>query len=284
MLVTENKRVENGQGEATARLSLPALERSLFLRPIAHRGLHDPARGLVENTGPAFSAAIDRGYGIECDLQSAQDGTPMVFHDETLDRLVRGSGPLASYAPAALARLRYKEQDVGILSFAEFLQLVAGRVPVLVEVKSTRNGHRDEFLRRVAQFARQYDGPLALMSFDRTVVAALGELAPLLPRGLVVGGARPAYPLERWFGARERALVLSHLLPWAPARVAFLAIDVDLLPSGASSFARTLGLPVFTWTVRSEAQWQAVRRWADAPIFEGYVPQLRGYGGGASRG
>ena len=51
--------------------------------------------GRLENTAPAFRAAIDKGYGIECDLQPADDGTPMVFHDEKLDRLVAATGPLA---------------------------------------------------------------------------------------------------------------------------------------------------------------------------------------------
>lgn len=75
------------------------LERSLFLRPIAHRGLHDAAAGVIENTAPAFSAAIGKGYGIECDLRPASDGTPFVFHDFTLDRLIEASGPLEARTP-----------------------------------------------------------------------------------------------------------------------------------------------------------------------------------------
>ena len=67
--------------------------------------------GRIENTAPAFLAAIDKGYGIECDLQPADDGTPMVFHDEKLERLVAATGPLAKYSPAMLAKFRYKGQD-----------------------------------------------------------------------------------------------------------------------------------------------------------------------------
>ena len=74
----------------------PGLDRDTFVRPIAHRGLHDPTAGRIENTAPAFRAAIDKGYGIECDLQPADDGTPMVFHDEKLDRLVAATGPIAA--------------------------------------------------------------------------------------------------------------------------------------------------------------------------------------------
>ena len=67
-------------------------DRSAFLKPIAHRGLHDAAKGIIENTVPAFEAAIARGYGIECDVRPAACATPMVFHDLTLERLIEGEG------------------------------------------------------------------------------------------------------------------------------------------------------------------------------------------------
>ena len=128
------------KGSATAaRRPRPApsgLDRAAFLRPIAHRGLHDRRKRRIENTAPAFLAAIDKGYGIECDLQAARDGTPMVFHDDKLDRLMGAPGRISHHTPASLARLRYKGQDTHILTFAEFLALVGGRVPLLVEVKT----------------------------------------------------------------------------------------------------------------------------------------------------
>src|SRR5690348_14108028 len=65
-----------------------------FLRPIAHRGLHNAAKGIVENTTAAFTAAIDKGYGIECDLRPASDGTPFVFHDAEFKRLIDAPGRL----------------------------------------------------------------------------------------------------------------------------------------------------------------------------------------------
>src|SRR5215510_9550772 len=84
------------------------LDRGIFVRPIAHRGLHNKRGGIIENTAPAFLAAIDHDYGIECDLQPARDGTPMVFHDATLDRLIRGHGRIVAQTPEELSRLRYK--------------------------------------------------------------------------------------------------------------------------------------------------------------------------------
>jgi glycerophosphoryl diester phosphodiesterase len=248
----------------------PPLDRGVFVRPIAHRGWHDGARGLVENTAPAFSAAIAKGYGIECDLQAAEDGTPMVFHDSKLDRLVAATGPIAAYSPRKLAHLRYRGQDEKIPSFAQFLDLIAGRVPALVEVK--RNGRlHPRFLENVARLAAAYKGPIALMSFDRTTVAALGQL-PAIPRGSVIGGRQMLTGL--WAGrSRRRESGGRAPVGIGPEGVAFYAVNTQLVAVARSWMSRRAhDLPLFTWTVRTPRQRVRAARWADAPIFEGYEP------------
>jgi glycerophosphoryl diester phosphodiesterase len=248
----------------------PALDRAAFLRPIAHRGWHDKANGRLENTAPAFRAAIDKGYGIECDLQGAEDGTPMVFHDTKLDRLVDASGPISAYSPDSLAALRYKGRHERILSFGELLDLVRGRVPLLVEVK--RNGiPRPEFLESIARQASAYDGPIALMSFDRGIVAALGALAPAVPRGLVIGGRQLIASLLAARSRRRESPAASRLFASAPEGVAFYAVEVKLAAVARAWMSRRgQDLPLFTWTVRTPRQRVRAARWADAPIFEGY--------------
>jgi glycerophosphoryl diester phosphodiesterase len=226
----------------------------------------------VENSAPAFDAAVAKGYGIECDLQAAEDGTPMVFHDVTLDRLVAATGSIAAYSPLELARLRYRGQDERILSFAQFLDLVAGRVPSLVEVK--RNGKlHPEFLGKVAKLATAYKGPIALMSFDRATVAALGQIAPAIPRGAVIGGRQLLSGL--WVGRsrRRESPAAARLLASAPDGVAFYAVNTQLVAVARGWMSRRAhDLPLFTWTVRSPRQRVRAARWADAPIFEGYEP------------
>jgi len=250
-----------------------AFDRKAFLRPIAHRGLHDKAQGRIENTAPAFQAAIDKGYGIECDLQAARDGTPMVFHDDSLGRLVAASGPVAVYSPAELARLRYRHQDLAILRFTELLDLVAGRVPLLVEVKVAGRHAPRAFLDKIAREARAYQGPIALMSFDRQVVADLGRLAPTVARGLTVGSHR--LPAGWWTsaGAAARARVLDRVLGAAPPGISFLAVDVRMVRHvRAWLSAHAPDLALFSWTIRKPRERAAAARWADAPIFEGYEP------------
>jgi glycerophosphoryl diester phosphodiesterase len=248
------------------------LDRATFLRPIAHRGLHDRANGRIENSAAAFLAAIDKGYGIECDLQAAKDGTPMVFHDDKLDRLTGEPGRISFVTPAALARLRYKGKGGHILNFAEFLELVAGRVPMLVEVKTNSATPLDPFLDKIARRARAYKGPIALMSFDRDVVAALAKLAPTVPRGPVIGSRElPA----RWWatpGAAGSATV-ARVLNRAPAGSGFFAVDVRMLRAARAWMARHgIDLPLFSWTIRNRRERAAAARFADAPIFESYEP------------
>jgi glycerophosphoryl diester phosphodiesterase len=245
------------------------LDRSAFLRPIAHRGLHDAAYGIVENTAPAFEAALAGGFGIECDLRPAADGTPMVFHDLTLDRLTDAGGPIAALDPATLRHLRYRNTDAPILTFGDFLDLVAGRAPVLVEVKSEWEPADPAFLREIAALAARYRGPLALMSFDAAVMTALRALVPDVPRGIVAGGYEGAGWWRDRIGA-ERAFALRHLLESGPVDPSFYAYDVQALPTPVTRFVReVLRLPLFAWTVRSAEDRRRAAAWADAPIFEG---------------
>lgn len=255
------------------------LDRTAFIRSIAHRGLHDTNRGIVENTAPAFEAAIARGCGIECDLRPASGGWPIVFHDETLDRLVDGAGPVAALMPADLARLRYRAAPAtSLMSFADLLDLVRGRVPLLVELKSEWTPPDADFLGLVTSLASSYRGPLALMSFDPAVMVAMRELAPTVPRGIVSGDYMRADGDgdDHWWHdklSRARAERLTHLLESGPVAPSFYSYDVRALPTYVTHYAREmLGLPLFTWTVRTESDLAVTREHADAPTFEGFLP------------
>ena len=252
------------------------LDRSTFLRPIAHRGLHNAAAGIIENSGPAFAAAIAAGYGIECDLQPASDGTAMVFHDQSLARLVDAPGQTTDHGPAALARLSYKgDASARILRLAELLDLVAGRVPILVEVKSAWEAPDPRFIASIARDLAAYRGPYAIMSFDPSVVAVLKPLLPGAPRGIVSGLYQPSWSDGKLDA--DRSYRLSHLIESRAAEPDFFAYHVKALPTPVTRFLREgLGLPLFAWTVRSREDIATARQWADAPIFEGIDPASPG--------
>ena len=246
-----------------------------FLRPIAHRGLHDAATGRIENTGPAFSAAIARGYGIECDVRPAAGGLPIVFHDATLERLVDATGPVDRLTPGDLAGLRYRGQDIPLLTLAGLLALVCGRVPLLVEVKSEWDPPDRAFLEQIASAARAYAGPIALMSFDPDVVGTLADFAPTVPRGLVSGSYRAVTGDGWWHDqlSAERRADLRDMTSFNDVAASFIAYEVAALAWPAVSALRARAVPVFTWTVRTPSDRAAAARHADAMIFEGFEPQ-----------
>ncbi|HVL21439.1 MAG TPA: glycerophosphodiester phosphodiesterase family protein, partial [Amaricoccus sp.] len=161
-----------------------------FLRlPLAHRGLHDRARGVIENSRAAVRAAIAAGYGIEIDVQRAADGEAMVFHDDELPRLTGEPGLVHDYGSHDLGRMTLtgSADGEGVPTLAEILAIVAGRAPLLVEIKDQDGALGPDvgaLEARVATLIAGYDGPLALMSFNPHSIAAVAEVAPLRPRGL----------------------------------------------------------------------------------------------------
>jgi glycerophosphoryl diester phosphodiesterase len=239
----------------------------LTARPIAHRGLHEPAIGVIENTASAFQAAIDGNYGIECDLQVSADGEAMVHHDEMLGRLTEGDARLDWLPAAALKKVAYKATTDRMLTLGELCDLVAGRVTLVLELKSRFDGDR-RLPQRVGAALAGYRGPVAAMSFDPGMVAALRSPAPRLPRGLVA--MKREQPAERREALVTPARFAMQVLA---ARLHFLAYRVQDLPSTQLSLARNLlRMPLLTWTVRTRADRMRAEHYADQMIFEGFHP------------
>ncbi|MGU3540930.1 glycerophosphodiester phosphodiesterase family protein [Methylobacterium sp. A54F] len=242
----------------------------LTARPIAHRGLHDRAAGIPENSQAAAEAAVAGGYAIECDVQASADGEAMVFHDVALGRLTEASDPVASRNAAALAELRLAGTGERILTLPDFLARIAGRTPLIVEIKSLYTGDLG-LARRVAAVVADYAGPVALKSFDPAIVAALADLAPQVPRG-IVGESTQDDPVYARLSAQARRSV-ANLLHVGETRPDFVSWRVDDLPCAVTHLCRTLGrLPVMTWTVRTPEQRAAAEAHADQMVFEGFRP------------
>lgn len=242
----------------------------LTARPVAHRGLHDRARGIIENMPGAALAAIDGNFAIECDIQLTADGEAMVHHDDALGRLTEGSGTLLDLTAQALKAVRFKDTAERMMSLGDLCALVRGRVPIVIEVKSHFDGDR-RLIKRMAEVLSSYAGPVAGMSFDPDQVLALREMMPYLPRGIV---AERVYSEADWPEAtaaqRKGMLHLRHAFHTQPH---FVAYHVNDLPAAAPFVARHIfGLPLLTWTVRTAEQRARAARYADQMIFEGFRP------------
>jgi glycerophosphoryl diester phosphodiesterase len=240
----------------------------LTARPVTHRGLHDAARGVIENTPSSVGAAVAANYAIEVDLQITADGEAMVHHDDALGRLTEGSARLDAMSAAELRRVPFKATADRIISLGELCDLVAGRVTLVLELKSHFDGDRRLPL-RVTDVLNSYSGPVAVMSFDPGQIAVIRRAAPGLRRGLVAERHyRPHHEDRSFF--RSSADYGSAL--W-DARPQFLAYSVHDLPSPVPLISRyLLGLPLLIWTVRNADDQACVARWADQMIFEGFRP------------
>lgn len=247
----------------------PALRRLDWLvkRPIAHRGLHDAKRGVVENTASAFAAAIESGYAIECDLQLSGDGEAMVFHDDTVDRLMERNGTVGAMRARELRKLAFKAGKDRIQTLGELLDQIEGRVPLVIELKSHWDGN-ERLLSRALAVLEPYPGPYALMSFDPEVIAALRERSPDTVRGIVADRATdPFYDCL----PVSRRIELQRFTHSHATRPHFVSFDWRYFPFAPVNAFRQRGGPVISWTIRSTESAAAARRYSDQITFEGFA-------------
>lgn len=239
--------------------------------PLAHRGLHDRAAGIVENSICAVNAAIAAGYGIEIDIQLASDNAAMVFHDDTLDRLTAKSGPIRGWPSRDLTKLRLTGSDDTVPTLPEVLNLVAGQVPLLIELKDQSGGTGDapdDLERAVAAALEGYRGPVAVMSFNPVMVANLAKRAPLTPRGLTTEAFHEGdYPGT---GVDNLAL-LRDISAFQATGSCFISHDWRDLSAPRVAELKAQGVPILCWTVKSPEDETQARRIADNITFEGYA-------------
>ena len=239
----------------------------LTARPIAHRGLHDFARGVVENTASAFAAAIANRYAIECDLQLTRDGEAVVFHDEHLERLTEGHGMVKDLTAAEMKQLAIRNSTDRVQTLSEMLSQVEGQVPLVIELKSHWDGD-ERLAKRAVEVLREYTGLYCLMSFDPDVIATVRRIAPNTIRGIVAERADDSYyswlPLPKQMELRT----FSHV---ARTRPDFVSFYYEQLPWAPITALRAAGMPVITWTIRSPQQAVKARRCSDQITFEGFT-------------
>jgi len=251
---------------------MTALPACFLTRPIAHRGLHDASDGRPENSVVAFRAAIAAGYAIELDVQMSLDGVAMVFHDYHLSRLTGQNGPVAQRPASDLSRIQLSGSQNAITDLEQVLGLIAGQVPLLVEIKD-QDGNMGQNVgaleAAVAQALRSYRGPVAVMSFNPYSVCAFGEIRSDIPLGLVTDRFEPKdWPIL----SAERREHLAQILDLGTSGAGFISHNQAQLEDFPVSALKAQEVPVLCWTVRSRDEEHRARRIADNVTFEGYLP------------
>ncbi|ASY62791.1 Glycerophosphoryl diester phosphodiesterase [Sinorhizobium sojae CCBAU 05684] len=230
----------------------------LKAQPIAHRGYHDMNREVWENTLSAFARAVEAGFAIECDLQYTADSSPVVFHDDDLQRLCGLKGDVRAKTAAELGLLSVGGTGDKVPTLSQLLRLVDGRVPLVLELKG-RKGDDEGFAAAVLDTLEGYKGPVALMSFDHWLLRDLKALDAPHPLGLTAEGSKPEI-----FFVHEEAMQLG---------LDFISYFYGDLPNPFITKERTLGCTVITWTVRDRRAQEHTFAHADQMTFEGFDPR-----------
>lgn len=250
---------------------MPALPGAFLTHPIAHRALHDAGAGVIENSPAAIDRAVRAGYGIEIDLQLSADGVPMVFHDETLDRLTAERGPVRARTARELGDIRLNGSEDRIPTLAQVLGRIAGAVPLLIELKDQSGGLGQggtALEEATTRALADYTGDVAVMSFNPNMMAAMQRLAPDLPRGLTTCGFDPS----EWRSLSPEVCAMLRDIPHFDAvGASFISHDWKDLANPRVAALKAQGTPILCWTVKSAQVEAEARRVADNITFEGYL-------------
>ena len=241
--------------------------KKLLSKRYAHRGLHNSER--AENSLSAFRAAVDAGYGIELDVRLSKDGELVVFHDDTLERVTDREGRVDSFTAKELAEIKLCNTGDGIPTFREVLELVSGKVPLLVEIKEDAGKYG--VTEKTCEILREYSGDYMIESFNPLALGRVRTLMPQACRGI----------LSENFLSDKKYRTLTHFLLQilvlnVICRPHFVAFNNKHSKNAALRLVRRVfGAHTLAWTVRTEAEEViAARDGFDTTIFEGHTPSI----------
>lgn len=237
-----------------------------FCRPLAHRGLWSSE--VPENSLAAFDRAAKAGFGIELDVQLSLDREVMVFHDDTLERMCGRAERLCELTCTQLSEMRLLHTDQTVPTLREVLTVVAGRVPLLIEMKG--ESLSTDLVPALLAVMREYHGQWCVESFNPLLVRAVWKSDPTVLRGLLVTDMLR----ERKRGSLLRNLGLSSMLLNFLCRPAFVAWNRRFPKSISRAVAfRWFGAASFAYTVKDEAEYRALLSGGTTPIFDSFLPQ-----------
>ena len=236
--------------------------------PVAHRGLHDGAH--PENSLSAFEAAARSGYAVETDVRFTKDGVLVAFHDDDVGRMTDAAGSVAAFSAADLASLRLAGTRETIPLFSDVVALLAGRVPLLIEIKEMRGVPAARAARAVREAIGSAPLDYAVQSFRPSYAFAYKKLCPDIPCGMLGSGERFTKDTLGGSFRSIKAYAVNKLSVRFAQKLDFLSYRAEDFPSPMLAAYRGVKL---AWTVRSEAEAARVAPYADNIIFENFLPQ-----------
>lgn len=233
---------------------------------IAHKGLHD--HETPENSLSAFKKAIENNYIIECDVQLIADGTVVVFGGDQLSRMTGRDGYIKNLTKAQLEDYKLLNTDECIPTLEEVLQLVDGKVGILIDLKDNQS-RIGQLEKAVCKLVRNYKGDVAIQSFNPLSLEWFAKYSPNILRGQIACTFRGK---EFKHISRFRRRVLRHMKLNNRAKPNFISYNASELPS--RYLKKVSNLPIIGWTVKSQEEYRNCFNFVDNIIFEGFEPKV----------
>ena len=228
----------------------------------AHRGLFDNDSDAPENSILAFKRAVDAGYGMELDVQLSKDDKLVVFHDASLKRMCGVDGKVWEYTLEELQQMKLADSKQTIPTFEEFLQVVDGKVPFILEYKL------DRAQTRVCELANEvlkdYKGVYCVESFHPLAVLWYRKNRPDIMRGQL---SEEFFREEKNKGNVVLTLASFLLLNFA-GRPDFIAYNHLHANNISRRICKLLGSLSVTYTIKSKEEYQKNIKNFDLFIFD----------------
>lgn len=233
---------------------------------IAHRGLHAKDESVPENSIQAFELAIASNYGIEMDINVMGDGTVIVFHDVTLKRLTGTEGNIKDFTYADVKDLRIHGTDQRIPTLKSVLDLVAGRVPLLIELKPLGNNRL--LCENFWETIKDYQGVYAIHSFSPGIVNWFRKNHPEVIRGQITEFFRSDLKMKPFIKYLMKTMFFNRFTK--PDFVNYGIVD---LPNKYCDKAHSKGMCIISYASRSQAEFDMVKKHYDNSVFEFFIPR-----------
>jgi glycerophosphoryl diester phosphodiesterase len=228
-------------------------------RLVAHRGLHNSEQGVPENSLAAFQRAVDRGHAIELDVRITADNQIVVFHDETLDRMTGVPGVVDQWVLQDLKKLRLLGTEERIPTVDEMLELVAGKVPLLIEIKRDRGQELGRLEPILMKKLEQYQGNFIIEAFDPEVLIWLRRNAPQYIRGQLGSFSKSEPKMSNYY---------KYLLFNPLTQPDFIAFNIRQIDHKLRLACKKRNVPLVGWTIRTQEDLKRARQLCDGIIYE----------------
>jgi glycerophosphoryl diester phosphodiesterase len=237
---------------------------------IAHRGLHDEAHNVPENSMPAFRRAISCGFGIELDVRLTKDNKLAVIHDDNLSRVCGANVSVSGSDYEELKGYSLGNTSETIPLLGDALNEIGGRVPLIIEIKA--DTVYEDICRLVAKELEGYEGDVCIQSFSPYVVKWFKEHCPDILRGqLSMNFFDPRHQNGEPLPAR---ILLTFLLTNFLTQPDFISYEFTEFDCITMKIMRgVFGVETAGWTMTSPKCITDLSKKFDIIIFEGFMPK-----------